>query len=182
MTDLLSKEVEVVMPHKFNYTRRHKFEKAKYRVQNWHEYEAALRGRGDVRLWISEEAIAGWHAKHGRGVYSNMAIETCLTLRVVFGLALRQTEGFVASILKLLDLGLPVPDHTTLSRRGPGLEKVERKVPRAGALDIIVDGTGLRIHGPESGWLIDMVANTSGNGASCTSAWIRRAAKSSLRI
>lgn len=90
--------------------------------------------------------------RRGRGVYSEPAIETCLTLRVVFGLALRQTEGFVASILKLLDLDLPVPDHTTLSRRGAGLELVERKVPRTGGLDIVVDSTGLRIHGPGE-WL-----------------------------
>ncbi len=59
------------MPHKFNQARRHKFEQAKYRIQNWRDYESSLRRRGDVRLWISEEAIAGWHAKHGRGVYSD---------------------------------------------------------------------------------------------------------------
>ncbi len=77
------------MPHKFNHVRRHKFEKAKYRLRNWPSYDTALRRRGDVRLWLSEEAIAGWCAKHGRWVYSAAAIETCLTLRVVFGLALR---------------------------------------------------------------------------------------------
>lgn len=140
------------MPHKFNHPRRHKFGKAKYRLRNWPNYDAALRRRGDVRLWISEEAIAGWSARPGSWIYSAPAIETCLTLRVVFGLALRQTEGFVASILKLLNLDLPVPDHTTLSRRGPGLELVERKVPGTDALDIVVDSTGLRIHGPGE-WL-----------------------------
>ncbi len=140
------------MPHKFNHARRHKFGKAKYRLRNWPSYDAALRRRGDVRLWISEEAIAGWLVERGRGVYSEPAVETCLTLRVVFGLALRQTEGFVASILKLLDLDLPVPDHTTLSRRATGLALVKRKVLREGALDIIVDSTGLRIHGPGE-WL-----------------------------
>ncbi len=142
------------MPHMFNHARRHKFEKAKYRLRNWPSYDVALRRRGDVRLWISEEAIGGWCAKQGRGVYSDPAIETCLTPRLVFSLALRQTEGFVASILELLDLDLPVPDHTTLSRRGPGLEKVEPKIPKAGALDIIVDSTGLRIHGPGE-WLAE---------------------------
>ncbi len=59
-----------------------------------------------------------------------------------------RTEGFVASLLRLMELDLPVPDHTTLSRRGPGLELVERKVPKTGALDIIVDSTGLKIFGP----------------------------------
>lgn len=119
------------MPHKFNHARRHKFGKAKYRLCNWPSYDAALRRRGDVRHGISEETIAGWLLERGRGVYSEPAIETCLTRRLVLGLALRQTEGFVASILKLLDLDLPVPDHTTLSRRGPGLELVERRVVNA---------------------------------------------------
>lgn len=140
------------MPHKFNHARRHKLDKAKYRVTNWREYETALRQRGDVRIWLSEDAIVDWHVERGRGLFSDPAIETCLTLRIVFGLALRQTEGFVASILKLLDLGLPVPDHTTLSRRGAGLKRLERKVPRSNALDIVVDSPGLRIHGPGE-WL-----------------------------
>jgi hypothetical protein len=144
---------EADMPHKFNQTRRHKFEKAKYRVSNWRDYEAGLRRRGDVTLWVSESALSGWVTSPGkRGIYSNLAIETSLALRLVFDLALRQTEGFVASVLKLMKLDLPVPDHTTLSRRGPGLELVKRKVPRAGALDIVVDSTGLRIHGPGE-WL-----------------------------
>ncbi|MCP4306674.1 MAG: IS5 family transposase [bacterium] len=141
------------MPHEFNHARRHKFEIAKYRVSNWRDYEAGLRRRGDVTLWISESAISGWVTSPGkRGIYSRLAIETSLAPRLVFGLALRQTEGFVASLLKLMELDLPVPDHTTLSRRGPGLELVERKVLKKGALDIIVDSTGLRIHGPGE-WL-----------------------------
>ena len=75
------------MPHKANHARRHKFEAAKYRVWNWPDYEAGLRRRGDVRLWISEDAIAGWLVTdRGQGVYGAPAIETCLTLRLVFGL------------------------------------------------------------------------------------------------
>ena len=76
--------------------------KTKYRVQNWREYERGLRNRGDVTTWLSEEAIAAWTpAKNGRRGgqrrYSNVAILTVSTLRVVFGLPLRQTEGFLDS-------------------------------------------------------------------------------------
>lgn len=81
------------MPHEFNHAHRHKFEKAKYRHRNWPSYDAALRRRGDVRLWISEEAIAGWCARPGRWVYGTPAIETCLTLRVVLGFLCRHSIG-----------------------------------------------------------------------------------------
>ena len=96
--------------------------KTKYSVKNWPEYEQGLRDRGDVMVWFSEEAIAAWipRRKRSRGAqrrYSDLAIETALTLRILFHLPLRQTEGFVASLLRLMDLDLPSPGHTTLSRR-----------------------------------------------------------------
>ncbi len=101
--------------------------KAKYRVRNWKEYERGLRSRGDVTIWLSEEAIAAWTpAKNGlRGGqrrYSNLAILTALTLRVVYRLPLRQTEGFLDSLLILMGLDLKAPDHTTLSRRNQIVE------------------------------------------------------------
>ncbi len=87
-------EDEATMPHKFNHARRHKFEKAKYRVSNWADYEAGLRRRGDVRFWISESAISGWVTSPGeRGIYSSLAIETTLALRLGFGLALRPSTS-----------------------------------------------------------------------------------------
>jgi len=93
--------------------------KAEYRVRNWREYEAGLRARGDVTIWFSKRAVANWistrssGAPGGQQLYSNLAIETALTLRTVFGLPLRQTEGFVGSLLSMLGFGdLPVPDHT----------------------------------------------------------------------
>src|SRR5918911_2263484 len=111
------------MPFKHHAAHRHRIPPARYRVRNWREYEAGLRRRGDLTLWLDEAAIAGWHAPRrstpgGQASYSNLAIELVLTLRLVFHLALRQAEGFVASVLRLLGLDLPVPDHTTLSRRG----------------------------------------------------------------
>src|SRR5215218_9677971 len=106
------------MPFKHHAARRHRIPPARYRVRNWHEYEAGLKRRGDLTLWLDEAAIAGWQAPRrttpgGQARYSNLAIELVLILRLVFHLGLRQAEGFVASVLRLLGLDLPVPDHTT---------------------------------------------------------------------
>ncbi len=104
-------------------SRVHPKYKTKYRVENWASYDRALVRRGDVTLWLSPEAIMAWRAKPTgrRGAqyqFSDLAIETALTLRLVFNLPLRQTEGFLRSILQLMGLDLDAPDHTTLSRRG----------------------------------------------------------------
>ena len=113
------------MPFKHNAARRHRIPRARYRVRNWREYEAGLTRRGDLTLWLDEAAMAGWQAPRrttpgGQAWYSDVAIELVLTLRLVFHLALRQAEGFTASMLRLLGQDLRVPDHTTLSRRGRG--------------------------------------------------------------
>jgi len=97
--------------------------KTEYRVPNWRQYERGLRSRGDVTIWFIEDATADWISKStgGRGgqrLYSNLAIKTSLTPRTVFRLALRQTAGFVGSMLNILGFDhLTVPDHSTLSRR-----------------------------------------------------------------
>jgi hypothetical protein len=85
------------MPHKFNEARRHKIPKAKYKVTNWPDYDAALVRRGSLTVWVTEEAIAAWHApatgkRGGRPVYSDLAIETGLALRLVLRLGLRSRE------------------------------------------------------------------------------------------
>ena len=77
--------------------------KTKYRVTNWAPYDRALIGRGDVTLWLSPEAIATWEpvgvgTRGGQRKYSDVAIETALTLRLLFHLPLRQTEGFLHSL------------------------------------------------------------------------------------
>jgi len=122
-----------------------------YRVRNWHQYETALRNRGDLTPWFSEEAIAAWQAPTGekpggQPIYSHLAIETALMVRLVYGLALRQTEGFLQSISALLDLGLRIPDHTTLSRRSKELNVRLCPSVNHGPVHILVDGTGLRAH------------------------------------
>ena len=96
--------------------------KTKYRVQNWPAYEAALRRRGDITVWFDEAAVAAWNAApsgfpRGQQQDSDLAIIPALTLRTGFHLALRQTEGFVASLIRFMNLDLAAPDHTTLSRR-----------------------------------------------------------------
>jgi hypothetical protein len=110
---------EFLVPFKANAARRHHIPKQRYRVTNWAEYDAALRQRGSLTVWFSEDAIAAWRAvprttPGGQPHYSVLAIATALTLRAVFRLALRQTEGLIGSILHLLGLELAVPDHTTL--------------------------------------------------------------------
>ena len=147
------------MPFKANAARRHHIPKQRYRVTNWAEYDAALRQRGSLTVWFSAEAIAAWRAeprttRGGQPHYSALAIQTALTLRAVFRLALRQTEGLIGSILRLLGLDLAVPDHSTLSRRAETLE-VPGPCPRsAGPVHLLVDSTGLRLCGPGE-WLTE---------------------------
>jgi hypothetical protein len=127
---------------------------------NWREYDASLRQRGSLTVWFSDEAIEGWRAaprttRGGQPWYSPLAILTALTLRAVFRLALRQTEGLIGSILHLLGLALAVPDHTTLCRRAGTLE-VPRPRPRkeGEAVHLLVDSTGLKLCGAGE-WLLE---------------------------
>ena len=97
------------MPHKFNASRRHKFDKVQYRVINWAEYNESLGQRGDLTIWVSEEAQSVWSAprrtsRGGQWRYSDLAIETCLTLRTTYRLALRQTQGLMGSIGTIMGL------------------------------------------------------------------------------
>ena len=147
------------MPFKANQDRRHRIPKQRHRVTNWSEYDAALRQRGSLTVWFTDEAVEAWAAeprttRGGRPSYSDVAITTALTLRAVFRLALRQTEGLVASIIGLLGLDLAVPDHSTLSRRAETL-RVPR--PRRGRepVHLLVDSTGLKLCGPGE-WLVEM--------------------------
>ena len=145
------------MPYKFNESRRHKIPKARYRVANWPEYDAALVRRGSLTVWFTEEAVAAWHApatgeRGGQPVYSALAIETSLALRLVFHQPLRQTEGLLRSIADGLGINIAIPDHTTLCRRGGGLNILPKRIDRAEPLHLLVDSTGLKIYG-EGEWL-----------------------------
>ena len=131
---------------------QYKYAKSRYRVQNWPEYEAGLRRRGDLTVWLSDTALDTWRAPAsgkpgGQRTYSDLAIEAALTIRMVFHLPLRQTEGFLRSLADLLEVELPIPDHTTLSRR---LKKLDNHLFRRPVTDepihLLIDSTGLRIH------------------------------------
>src|SRR4051812_10226959 len=148
------------VPFKANAARRHRIPRQRHRVTNWAAYNAALRQRGSLTVRFTEEAVAAWRAAahDPRGVqpwYSPLAIPTALTLRAVFRLALRQTEGLIGSILRLLGLDLAVPDHTTSSRRAATLEVPRPRPPAGGGpLHLLVDSTGLKLGGPGE-WLVE---------------------------
>jgi hypothetical protein len=142
------------VPFKANTKRRQHIPKQKRRLTTWPAYEASLRQRGDLTVWFTDDAVAAWRAeprtsRGGQPWYLPLAILTALTLRAVFRLALRQTEGSIGSVIRLLGLDQPVPDHTTLSRRADKLD-VPHRQSRAGAngMHLIVDSGGLKFHGP----------------------------------
>ena len=141
------------MPHKHNAARRHRILGARYRVRNWRAYEAGLGRRGDLTLWLDEAAVAGWRAPRrsspgGQPRYADLAIEAVLSSRLAFHLVLRQAAGLAGSVLRLLGLDLPVPDHTTLSRRGRAFNGRQSRV-RAGSgpRHPVLDSTGLELFG-----------------------------------
>jgi hypothetical protein len=115
--------------------------------------------RGSLTVWVSEEAIDGWKAASrttpgGQPRYSDLAITAGLMLRAVFRLALRQTEGLIGSVLHLLGLDLPVPDHSTLGRRARTVKLPCRPQATSGPLHLLVDSTGLKLCGPGE-WLVE---------------------------
>ena len=109
----------IPMPHKHNADRRHHFPKMSFKVRNWPAYEAGLRRRGSLTLWIEDAALECWQTigPSGQARYTNAAIQTSLMLRAAFKLALRQIEGLMTSVLSLMGLMISAPDHTTVSRR-----------------------------------------------------------------
>ena len=148
------------MPYKFNEARRHKIPKARYRVQNWPEYDRALQQRGSLTVWVTPEALAAWRpprmGQRGRPRdYSDVAIETGHLLRLAFGRPWRQTEGLLRSIAGLLGLEVGVPDHTTFSRRSPGLVLAAAlaRAQASGPVHVVIDATGLKVYGAGE-WLV----------------------------
>ena len=126
-------------------------------MTNWSEYNEGLRRRGDLTIWICDTALDLWSPQRrttrgGQPRYSDLAIELCLTLGLVFNQPLRQTQGLMRSIAKLLGVYFSVPDFSTLSRRGSGLTL--RPTPKSNsneAIHLAVDSTGLKIFG-EGEW------------------------------
>ena len=127
-------------------------------MTNWAEYTEILRRRGDLTIWVTDDTLKQWRAPRrttpgGQPKYSNIAIETCLTLRTIYKLPLRQTQGLMRSIARLMGVDIPVPDFSTLSRRGLGLRlPAKPRVDRTEPIHLTMDSTGLKIFG-EGEWL-----------------------------
>src|SRR5215204_5819373 len=155
-----------LLPFKLNQAGRHHTPRQKHKVTNWPAYDASLRQRGSLTVWFTDKAITAWAAeprttRGGQPWYSPLAILMALMLRAVFRLALRQTEGLIGSVIRLLGLDLPVPDHTTLSRRAATLDVPQLRSsssPDSGScaepVHLLVDSTGLKLCGPGE-WLIE---------------------------
>ena len=125
-----------------------------YKMQNWPEYNQALNRRRALTIWLDPDMA--WAAKptgkRGRQpVYSDPAIQACLTMKVLFGMALRQTTGFVESLLHLIGLDWAVPDFSTLSRRQKILAVNIPFRGSQGPLHLLIDSTGIKVEG-EGEW------------------------------
>jgi hypothetical protein len=125
-----------------------------YKTRNWAEYNLSLKNRGSLSIWFDPGMI--WEAapsgRRGRQqAYSDGAIQACLTLKVLFGLPLRQTTGFVESLLRLVGLDWSVPDFSTLCRRQRTLSVAIPYKGSAGPLHLLIDSTGIKAEG-EGEW------------------------------
>jgi len=125
-----------------------------YKTKNWPAYNEALKRRGSLTIWFDPEM--SWEAKpsgkRGRQhSYSDAAIQSCLTMKVLFGMALRQTTGFVESLLRLSGLDWSVPDFSTLSRRQKTLTVNIPYRGSQGPLHLLIDSTGIKVEG-EGEW------------------------------
>jgi Transposase DDE domain len=130
---------------------------ALYRIRNWSCYEKSLVQRGSITCWLSNDFQTIWlysgaKQRGAQFAYSAQAIAIMLTVKEVFHLTNRQVEGFVRSLFELLHLDLPVPDHSTLSKRSKTL-KVNLPKKARGALHIVMDSTGMKIYG-EGEWKV----------------------------
>ena len=132
--------------------------KDKYKVTNWSDYNNGLKKRGSINLWVCSNLSEQWSwqgesQRGGQYEYSNVAIELCLTIRKVYSLGLRQTEGFISSFFAQCGWYLPVPSYTTICRRSHGLPINLRSKKSGEIIDIVVDSTGLKVYG-EGEWKV----------------------------
>ena len=136
--------------------------KKRYRTTNWKQYNSSLKARGSLTIWLDKKMswFAAASGKRGRSPkFSDAAIQFCLTLKNLFGLALRQSTGLVQSVLQLSGLAWPAPDFSTLCRRQLGLNVQVPYTRSQGGLHLLVDSTGIKFlgegewkckkHGPE---------------------------------
>ena len=131
-----------------------------YRIRNWPEYNKALIQRGSISIWIDEKAVKNWFSSYhtclaGRpATYSDEAILMMLVIREVYKCSLRSLQGFMYSLFQAMNLHLPVPSYSQISRRAKSLHKrVNRLTQGKKARHIIFDSTGLKVHG-EGEWKV----------------------------
>jgi hypothetical protein len=130
-----------------------------YRIRNWSKYNRGLTNRGSLTFWISQDLIDNWLAEELTGergsspTYTDEAMRAMASVKFVFHQAGRQTSGLVASIFQLMGVDLPVPDHSTVSRRMSGLEVELPLLPSKKARHIVIDSTGLKVYG-EGEWKV----------------------------
>ncbi len=133
--------------------------KATYSIRNWSEYNASLKKRGSLTVWISSEAVENWTTDELTGepgaspTYTDLAIETMAIVQAIYGLAGRQTQGFLQSIFELMKLDLPAPDHSTLSRRRRKLEITLPVRNLSKSAYLVIDSTGVKVYG-EGEWKV----------------------------
>jgi hypothetical protein len=134
-----------------------KNKKAAYKVKNWAQYNQSLINRGSLTIWITPEVLESWKdqrpAQRGaQFAYSDLAIEALLTLKFLLKLPYRAAQGFGQSLFNLLEIELPMPNYTTLSRRAKTLNVA---LPRQSesVRHIVMDATGLKVYG-EGEWKV----------------------------
>lgn len=133
--------------------------KAEYQVKNWSTYNQALVNRGNITLYFEASILEDWYddgpvQKGGQFIYSDLCIETLMMLKTLFRLPYRQTEGFVRSLLKIMEIrDLDVPCYSQLNRRAAALNTEPVSIPTSGSLHIAIDSTGVKIYG-EGEWKV----------------------------
>jgi hypothetical protein len=147
------------MPNKYAQKKGWTVPKQRYLLDNWSGYNQALRSRGDIEMWITDEAIESWFEKDrvydGTGApkeFTNLAITICHELRLVYRLPLRQCQGFIDSLFRLKKLNIRCPDYTTLCKRlaeleigSPRYKKTDK--PDSSISALVIDSTGLKRFG-----------------------------------
>jgi hypothetical protein len=129
------------------------------KIINWKEYNDALVQRGNFTLWIADDVIEHWlhendECKVGRPfTYSDLAVESLLTIREFFRITYRATEGFGYSLATLMNVDIAIPDFTSLAKRAAKLGIDIDVTKDHGKIDVVVDSTGLKVYG-EGEWKV----------------------------
>ena len=147
------------MPNKWLNAKGITIKKQKHKVANWSDYNASLKRRGDIEIWLSQDLIEDWFFEQrvydGSGSskqYTDTAIILCHEIRQVYKLPLRQTQGFIDSLFRLIGLAIHCPDYSTLSKRLKALNIKSPRYKKDAKIDekiaaIAIDSTGLKRFG-----------------------------------